>query len=162
MISRVVDQSEIESMISAGEEEKNALEERLRATQERLKTLYAVRDFVTLGPENFRTSLESPDPDAGPSSVGKSASGSISTMPPSDSSVADLVDYVLRLHCEEVKRTGKTPGMRPSEISKKILKLFHRKIETKPINGRLWYLKSRNMVGWRENFYYLLDTETAS
>jgi hypothetical protein len=77
--------------------------------------------------------------------------------PPADSSVAVLVDYILRLHADEVRTSGETPGMRPSEIAKEIDRQFGVNVAAKPINGRLWYLKSRNMVGWRENFYFLKD-----
>jgi hypothetical protein len=61
------------------------------------------------------------------------------------------------MHAAEVRRTGETPGMRPSEIGRQIKRLFNRELQLRTINGRLWYLKTRNQIGWRENFYYLND-----
>lgn len=167
MAGRFIDREEIDSMISTAEAERSGVAERLRALDERLRKLYAVRDFVTLGPESLLADDVGSQPSA--ATLGGSSgseihvpSDGLAKKPPADSSVATLVDYVLQLHSAEVRRTGQKPGMRPSEIGKEIERLFQRKVATKPINGRLWYLKSRNMVGWRENYYYLKDVETPS
>jgi hypothetical protein len=166
MAGRFIDREEIDGMISAAEAERSGVAERLRALDERLHRLYAVRDFVTLGPESLLVDRGAPSFDAPPSGSSGAdvlmASQVIAQKPSADASIAALVDYVLQLHSAEVKRTGQRPGMRPSEIGKEIERLFQRTVAAKPVNGRLWYLKSRNMVGWRENYYYLKDVEAPS
>jgi hypothetical protein len=167
MVSRVVDQLEIESLISTGESEKEQLEARLRQLESHLNTLYAVRDFVTWGPDRFRTpphgvSQESrtpPQATTDGSGPEDDTTRNDPDRPPDGASVAKLVDYVLRKHRDAIRASGRTPGMRPAEIRKEIARVFQRKVDTKPINGRLWYMKSRDMIGWRDNSYFLKDDE---
>jgi hypothetical protein len=152
MVVRTLDYQEIKLLVEALERDCRDLAQQLEAAEEKLRTLKAVRDFVESGPDAFRPTERRKMSPAHAGIVHPDDIGGFD-----DDSLAELVETVLMRHGEEMRASGKPPGMKPAEVSKAIRNLRGRKVDGKKVNGRLWYLKSRGEIGWSNGHYFLLE-----